>query len=64
MSIDLDTLIELLLQRYPNKIPKDPLTTLDTFRIMRGNQQVIEFIRELKLREEARIHEANKLKKR
>jgi hypothetical protein len=50
----LDTIIELVKDRFPNKLPRSIEVSLDEIRVRQGNQQVIEYLEGLKITEEGR----------
>lgn len=45
MSIELEYLLELLSERFPNKLPKNKDITIDEIRMLQGSQLVIDYIK-------------------
>lgn len=44
MDINLEYLLELLNERFPNKLPKSTEVTVEELRVMQGNRLVIDYI--------------------
>lgn len=48
MMVNIDELLSNLEEKYKGNVGLDRTTTLDTFRMMQGNQQVIDYIKNYK----------------
>ena len=59
MNISLEYLLDMLEERYPNKLPINKIT-IEELRIKQGEQQVITYLRGILEGEERRIHENKK----
>ena len=44
MEINLDYLLELLNERFPNKLPRSTEVTVEELRLLQGHQIVIDYI--------------------
>lgn len=62
MEINLEYLLELLNERFPNELPKNKDITIDEIRMMQGSQLVINYIKGVIENEERNRSKATRTK--
>lgn len=62
MSIELEYLLELLSERFPNKLPKSKDVTIEEIRVLQGSQLVIDYIKGIIENEERNRSKATRTK--